>query len=90
MAVNPGRTPFGEKAESPSACREAFEREAASLRELAGFLRGAERGKFSMGESGVSTHEFRKDGKRFVARLNTTGEMVDGLPPHGFDMKEAE
>lgn len=90
LADNPGRTPFGEKAESPSACREAFEREAASLRELAGFLRGAERGKFSMGESGVSTHEFRKDGKRFVARLNTTGEMVDGLPPHGFDMKEAE
>ena len=90
LADNPGRTPFGEKANSPSACREAFEREAVKLRELAGFLRGAERGKFSMGENGVSTHEFRKDGRSFVARLNTKGETVEGIPPHGFEMKEAE
>ena len=90
LADNPGRTPFGEKAESPSACRKAFEREAARLRELASFLRGAERGKFSMGGSGISTHEFRKDGKRFVVRLNTTCETVDGLPPHGFEVKEAD
>ena len=86
LADDPGRTPFGEKAETPGACREAFEREASKLRELADFLRGADRGPFSMGDDGVSTHEFRKDGKRFVARLNTTGEPVAGLPSHGFEL----
>ena len=75
-----------ESSDNSHACREAFEREAAKLRELADFLRGAERGPFSMGDDGVSIHEFRKDGKRFVARLNTTGESIAGLPPHGVEL----
>lgn len=86
LADDPGRTPFGEKAGCPSACREAFERAAPELRKLADFLAGAERGKFAMGADGVSTHEFRKDGRRYTARLNTTGGPVAGLPPHGFDL----
>ena len=87
LADDPGRTPFGEKAETPGACREAFEREAPKLRELAEFLRGAERGPFAMGADGVSTHEFRKNGRRYIARLNTTDHPVAGLPPHGFELK---
>ena len=87
LADDPGRTPFGEKAETSGACREAFEREAAKLRELADFLRGAERGPFAMGADGVSTHEFRKNGRRYIARLNTADRPVAGLPPHGFELK---
>ena len=83
LADDPGRTPFGEKAGSPGACRAAFERESANLRRLADILRGAERGPFTMGTDGVSTHMFIKDGKQCVVRVNTTGKTVAGLPPHG-------
>lgn len=83
LADDPGRTPFGEKAGSPGACRAAFERESANLRRLADILRGAGRGPFTMGTDGVSTHMFIKDGKQCVVRVNTTGKTVAGLPPHG-------
>ena len=90
LADDPGRTAFGEKAKSPQMCREAFERAAPELRRLADFVSGAERGSFSMGADGVSTHEFRKNGKQYVARLNTKNEPVAGLPPHGFELKECK
>ena len=76
-----------ESSDNSHACREAFEREAAKLRELADFLRGAERGPFAMGADGVSTHEFIKNGRRYIARLNTADRPVAGLPPHGFELK---
>lgn len=79
LADDPGRTPFGEKAESPRACAEAFERESGNLAALAELVRGAERGKFEMLSCGVSRHEFRKDGKDFTVYLNTTGKTVRGL-----------
>ena len=88
LSDDPGRTPFGEKAGSPRKCREVFERAAPELRKLADFVSGAERGSFSMGADGVSTHEFTKGGRRFVARLNTKNEPVAGLPAHGFELKE--
>ena len=88
LAADPGRTPFGEKAGNPGACRAAFERAAAELRRLADVVAGAERGPFSMGGNGVSTHVFLKDGKCYVIRLNTKGEPVAGLPPHGLELKE--
>ncbi len=88
LSDDPGRTPFGEKAKNPRKCAEMFEREAANLRKLADFVQGAERGPFSMGENGVSTHEFRKDGKHYIVRLNTKSVPVDGLPPHGVELKE--
>ena len=88
LSDDPGRTPFGEKARSPRVCAEMFEREAANLRKLADFVQGAERGPFSMGENGVSTHEFRKDGKHYIVRVNTKSVPVDGLPPHGVELKE--
>ena len=79
LSDDPGRTPFGEKAASPRACAEAFERESGNLAALAELVRGAERGKFEMLSCGVSRHEFRKDGKKFTIYLNTTGETVRGL-----------
>ena len=88
LADDPGRTPFGEKAKSPKMCREAFERAVPELRKLADFVAGAERGAFSMGRDGVSTHEFCKNGKQYIARLNTKSEPVAWLPPHGFELKE--
>ena len=90
LSDDPGRTPFGEKAGSPRKCREAFERAAPELRRLADFVAGAERCSFSMGADGVSTHEFRKNGKQYVARLNTKNEPVAGLSPHGFELKECK
>ena len=74
LAENPGRTPFGEKAKSPRACAEAFEREIGSLVALAERVRGAERGKFEMLPCGVSRHEFSKAGRSFTVYLNTKGE----------------
>ena len=88
LAADPGRTPFGEKAGNPGACRAAFERAGDELRRLADVVAGAERGPFSMGGNGVSTHVFLKDGKCYVVRLNTKGEPVAGLPPHGLELKE--
>ena len=76
LADDPGRTPFGEKAESPHACAEAFEREIGRLVELAELVRGAERGAFEMLPCGVSRHEFRKGGKSFAVYVNTGGEAV--------------
>ena len=43
-----------------------------------------------MGADCVSTHEFRKDGKQYIARLNTKGETVAGLSPHGLELKECK
>ena len=57
---------------------------------LATAANGAERGSFSMGADGVSTHEFTKGGRRFVACLNTKDEPVAGLPAHGFELKECK
>lgn len=71
LADDPGRTAFGEKAGNPQKCREAFERAAPELRRLAKLVAGAERGPFSMGADGVSTHEFTKDGKKFIVKLDT-------------------
>ena len=88
LADDPGRTPFGEKAKSPRACAEAFEREIGGLAALAERVRGAERGKFEMMPCGVSRHEFRKSGKAFTIYLNTKGETVQvpgagiALAPH--------
>ena len=76
LADDPGRTPFGEKAKSPRACAEAFEREIGNLVALAELVRGAERGKFELMPCGVSRHEFRKDGKEFTIYLNTKGEKI--------------
>ncbi len=76
LADDPGRTPFGEKAGPPGACREAFERHSAVLRALAARVRGAERGPFEMLPCGVSRHEFRKDGKIFLFYFNTKNESV--------------
>jgi len=90
LADEPGRTPFGEKAKNPRRCAEMFEREAENLRKLADFVRSAERGPFSMGKNGVSTHEFRKDGKNYIVRVNTTSETTAGLPPHCLELKEKE
>lgn len=90
LADDPGRTPFGEKAGNPRACAAAFARHAGELRQLAAFVEGAERGPFAMGADGVSTHEFRKGGKRFLARLNTRPAPAGGLPPHGFELREAD
>lgn len=90
LSDDPGRTPGGEKARSPDACRAAFERASGELRHLADVVAGAERGPFSMGGNGVSTHVFLKGGRRYVARLNTKGEPVAGLPPNGFELKECK
>ena len=43
-----------------------------------------------MGADCVSTHEFRKNGKQYVARLNTKNEHVTGLSPHGLELKECK
>lgn len=51
--------------------------EKAELRRLAAFVATAQRGPFAMGENGISTHEFHKDGERYVARLNTKNKADD-------------
>ena len=76
LADDPGRTPFGEKAGAPGACRGIFERHATPLRALAERVAGAERGPFEMLPCGVSRHEFRKDGEAFAVYLNTRNEPV--------------
>ena len=86
IAENPGV--MYESSDRAHACCAAFVRKAADLRKLADFVQGAERGPFSMGPDGVSTHQFRKDGTYYVVRLNTTDKSAAGLPPHGVDVKE--
>ena len=89
LADDPGRTPFGEKTGPRGACREAFERHAASLRALAERVRGAERGPFEMLPCGVSRHEFRKDGKSFTFYLNTKDGPV-AVPGTGLTLAPHE
>lgn len=89
LADDHGRTPFGEKASCSHACREAFEREAASLLALAKRIRGAERGPFEMLSCGVSRHEFRKDGQSFAIYLNTMDEPV-AVPDAGLTLAPHE
>ncbi len=89
LADDPGRTPFGEKTGPRGACRETFERHAASLRALAERVRGAERGPFEMLPCGVSRHEFRKDGQSFVIYLNTKDKPV-AIPGTDFTLAPHE
>ena len=80
IAKDPGSTPFGEKADRSHACAEAFTREVDGLARLAELLRGAERTGWGWltapagNNTGVSIHGFRKDGRRYVVCVNTTGE----------------
>jgi len=88
IADNPGV--MYENSSRAHACRAEFERRLADIRRLADLLQGAERGPFAMGADGVSTHQFRKGGKAFTVRVNTTGGSVAGLPPHGVECAEAK
>jgi len=88
VADDPGVTPFGEKATRAHACAAAFTREIDRLQKLGDFLCGAERLGYVRGADGVSRHRFRKDGRTYLARLNTTDKAADGLPPHGFDFRD--
>ena len=89
LAKDPGSTPFGEKAKNPRACAEAFAREVEGLAKLADLLQGAERAGWKW-DSGcrVTTHCYKKNGHRYLAYQNVTGEpqKIDGhdLAPHGF------
>ena len=94
LAKDPGSTPFGEKADRSHACAEAFSRAVDGLAKLAEFLRGAEREgwKWCDRKCSVSCHYYKKNGRRYVAYQNVTGESqkVDGhdLAPHGFLLVE--
>jgi len=85
LADDPGRTPFGEKVNTPRACATAFEREADALVELAERVRGAVRGPFEMLPCGVSRHPFTKDGTAFTVYLNTKGVSVT-VPDAGLEI----
>ena len=94
LAKDPGSTPFGEKADRSHACAEAFSREIEGLAKLAESLCGAEREgwKWCDQKCSVSCHYYKRNGRRYVAYQNVTGESqkVDGhdLAPHGFLLVE--
>jgi len=90
LAADPGVTPFGEKADRSHACARLFEQKSAELRQLADFVATCTVGPAHMQANGVSVHEFRQGAKLFRARLNTKGETVEGLPPHGFALEEVK
>ena len=70
------------------ACAAAFEKEIDNLQKLADFLQGAERGPYWMTPQGVSVHIFRKNGKVWRARVNTTAKTVLQMPPYGRELRE--
>ncbi len=89
IAADPGKTPFGEKADRSHACAAAFSREVDGLARLAELLRGAERTGWEwqtdgeLKHTGVSQHRFRKGGRRYLVCMNTTdaprtSEIADG------------
>ena len=70
------------------ACAAAFEKEIDNLQKLADFLQGTVRGPYWMTPQGVSVHIFRKDGKVWRARVNTTAKTVLQMPPYGRELRE--
>lgn len=71
LAKDPGRTPYGEKADRSHECTAVFERKSDELFDLAQKLYGAEVVSFEMGDDKISRHVFSKDGKKIVVRFDS-------------------